>query len=185
VSSYAEFFTLAKEITTLENDLLELKSSLAEWKSMPSLLNNDDYTSAGEREFILFFVEPKRHLLERHRSNRSSLADLKVLHANQITSLHSRIEGSSKFVPATPGRRIVTETANITALNSASYKPEQLVHFTLFDDALLLSKHRKRVHDTEDRLVASRCWNLADISVLDIKDSSGQLVVCSERAHII
>ena len=45
--SYAEFFTLAKELTTLENDLLELKASLAEWKSMPSLLNIDDYASTG------------------------------------------------------------------------------------------------------------------------------------------
>lgn len=112
--------------------------------------------------------------IDRHRNNRSSLADLKVLYANQISSLHARIEGSSKFVPATPGRHIISETANITALNSASYKPEQMVHFTLFDDALLLSKHRKRANDTEDRLVASRCWNLADIFVLDIKDSSGQ-----------
>jgi hypothetical protein len=46
-NSYAEFFSLAKELTTLENDLLELKASLAEWKSMPSLLNIDDYTSTG------------------------------------------------------------------------------------------------------------------------------------------
>jgi hypothetical protein len=45
--SYAEFFTLAKELTTLENDLLELKASLAEWKSMPSLLNIDEYASTG------------------------------------------------------------------------------------------------------------------------------------------
>jgi hypothetical protein len=49
-ASYAEFFSLAKEITTLENDLLELKASLAEWKSMPSLLNIDDSSSTGIKE---------------------------------------------------------------------------------------------------------------------------------------
>ena len=48
-SSYAEFMTISKEIGTLENDLLELKESLSEWKSMPSLLHIDDSVSvAGE-----------------------------------------------------------------------------------------------------------------------------------------
>lgn len=44
--SYAEFMTISKEISTLENDMLELKESLSEWKSMPSLLHIDDSVSA-------------------------------------------------------------------------------------------------------------------------------------------
>ena len=118
--------------------------------------------------------EPKLICLkERRRTNRSSVADLRVLYANQISALHSRIEGSSKFVPATPGRHIVSETPDITSLNSASYKPEQSVHFVLLDDALLVARNRKRRDEREGKLAAIRCWNLADIVVLDIKDSPG------------
>ena len=48
-SSYAEFMLISKEISTLENDMLELKESLSEWKSMPSLLHIDDSaTLAGK-----------------------------------------------------------------------------------------------------------------------------------------
>ena len=48
VYSYAEFMMISKEVSTLENDMLELKESLSEWKSMPSLLHiNDAATLAG------------------------------------------------------------------------------------------------------------------------------------------
>lgn len=36
---------ISKEISTLENDMLELKEGLAEWKGMPALLNIDDSAS--------------------------------------------------------------------------------------------------------------------------------------------
>ena len=39
--------SISKEISTLENDMLELKGSLSEWKSMPSLLQVDDSAAAG------------------------------------------------------------------------------------------------------------------------------------------
>jgi hypothetical protein len=45
--SYAEFVLISKEISTLENEMLELKESLAEWKSMPSVLHIDDSASAA------------------------------------------------------------------------------------------------------------------------------------------
>lgn len=36
---------ISKEVSTLENDMLELKESLNEWKSMPSLLHINDAAS--------------------------------------------------------------------------------------------------------------------------------------------
>jgi hypothetical protein len=45
--SYAEFVTISKEISTLENEMLELKENLAEWKNMPSLLHIDDSASVA------------------------------------------------------------------------------------------------------------------------------------------
>lgn len=89
-----------------------------------------------------------------------------------MQTLHSQIEGSSKFAPATPGRHIVTEMEGISLLNSATYKIEHSVKFVLLDDAVLVA--RKRARRTADRpaLVAERCWPLNDILVLDTKDSA-------------
>jgi hypothetical protein len=38
---------ISKEISTLENDMLELKEGLTEWKNMPTLLTFEDSTSAA------------------------------------------------------------------------------------------------------------------------------------------
>lgn len=47
----------SKEISTLENDMLELKESLAEWKSMPSLLHIDESVSvAGKNSCALILL---------------------------------------------------------------------------------------------------------------------------------
>jgi exocyst complex component 8 len=47
IYSYAEFVVISKEISVLENEMLELKESLAEWKGMPSLLHIDESASAA------------------------------------------------------------------------------------------------------------------------------------------
>lgn len=45
--SYAEFVHISKEISTLENEMLELKESLSEWRNMPSLLHIDENASVA------------------------------------------------------------------------------------------------------------------------------------------
>lgn len=40
--SYAEFVTISKEISTLENDMLELKELLGQWKDLPQLMGMED-----------------------------------------------------------------------------------------------------------------------------------------------
>lgn len=45
--SYAEFVVVSKDISTLENEMLEFKDALSEWKGMPSLLHIDDSASAA------------------------------------------------------------------------------------------------------------------------------------------
>ncbi|KAG8901555.1 exocyst complex component exo84 [Tulasnella sp. 403] len=155
---YAEFVLISKEISTLENDMLELKESLSEWKSMPSLLTIDDSATATATP-------------ERRRANRSSVADLRTLYASQLQDLHMQIEGSSKFVPAIPGRHIVSEFSELWALNSATYKIEYAVHIVLLDDSLLVAKKRKKRSGGGGKLVAERCWPLGDIVMVDVKDS--------------
>lgn len=110
---------------------------------------------------------------DRRRAQRSSVADLRVLYASQLQELHSTIEGSSKFVPTTPGRHIVSQVPDIYSLNPATYKVEYAVHLVLLDDAFLVAKRRRRRNGERGRLVAERCWALGEVTIVDVKDSSG------------
>ena len=61
--SYAEFVTMSKEIATLENDMLELKDLLYQWKDLPQLMGMEDTLAPtldknGNREFAVFCATP-------------------------------------------------------------------------------------------------------------------------------
>ncbi|KAJ7665460.1 nuclear mRNA splicing protein [Mycena polygramma] len=165
--NYAEFVLISKEISTLENEMLELKESLSEYKSMPSLLHIPDPTSTSSSGLSSY--------------RRSSVADLRIMYFNQMQSLHSQIEGSAKFAPTTPGRHVVGEVEGVIALNAATYKPTGKVKFVVLDDAVLVARRRRRTGGgggeprggsvSEGKLVAERCWPLNEMLVLDTKDS--------------
>jgi hypothetical protein len=56
--SYAQFVFISKEIGTLENEMMELKESLSEWKSMPSVLHIEESASvAGLFSYFPFILE--------------------------------------------------------------------------------------------------------------------------------
>ena len=57
LNSYSQFVHISKEIGNLENELLELKESLAEWKSMPSLLHIDESASVAGRILLSILSE--------------------------------------------------------------------------------------------------------------------------------
>lgn len=89
-----------------------------------------------------------------------------------MQTLHAQIEGSSKFVPTTPGRHIITEMDGILALNPATYKIDHAVRFVLLDDYVLVARRRRRRHNGEaEKLIAERCWPLQEMLVLDTKDA--------------
>ncbi|KAF7307226.1 Exocyst complex component [Mycena indigotica] len=163
--NYAEFVLISKEISTLENEMLELKESLSEYKSMPSLLHIPDPTSTSSSGLSSY--------------RRSSVADLRIMYFNQMQTLHSQIEGSAKFAPTTPGRHVVAEIEGVIALNAATYKPTGKAKFVVLDDAVLVARRRRRAGASEGRsggsnegkLVAERCWPLNEMLVLDTKDS--------------
>jgi exocyst complex component 8 len=179
--SYAEFVLISKEIGVLENEMLELKESLAEWKSMPSLLHIDESASAAgaSSSTFSFLILPQFSLTERRRNARSSIADLRLLYANQMQTLHSQIEGSAKFAPTTPGRHVITEMDGILELNAATYKVDHGVRIVVLDDAVLVAKRRKNRNASgksmDGKLVAERCWPLNEMLVLDTKDSPSEV----------
>jgi len=163
---------ISKEISAFENEMLELKDLLSDYKSMPSILHIPDPTSSGTAALSTY--------------KRSSVADLRVLYFNQMQSLHASIEGAAKLVPTTPGRHVVGEMDGLYALNAATYKVVGKVKFVILDDAVLVARRRRRnAGSTSDRsnqgkLVAETCWAPNDILVLDTKDSPSACVhLCS------
>ncbi|GAA5821380.1 hypothetical protein JCM11251_004596 [Rhodosporidiobolus azoricus] len=161
--NYADFVVISKEIATLENEMLELKGVLEEWRTVPESLEggwgDDDLLIGGAGG-------PNR------RTQRNSLADLATLYKSQLSALWEGVEGSQKFLPYVPGRHIITEAASFVELNSATYKPKQPVHLFLLNDAMLVSVKKRRGPGIGGpvRLVAERCFNLSEIVVVDLKD---------------
>jgi hypothetical protein len=156
---------ISKEISVLENEMLELKDLLSEYKSMPSMLHIPDPTSSSTGVLSTY--------------KRSSVADLRILYFNQMQALHASIEGAAKFVPTTPGRHVVGEMEGVFSLNAATYRVVGKVKFVVLDDAVLVARRRRRNPGgagdgstaNEGKLVAERCWPLNDMLVLDTKDS--------------
>ncbi|KAK7025434.1 exocyst complex component exo84 [Paramarasmius palmivorus] len=167
--NYAEFVNISKEISTLENELLELKESISEYKAMPSLLHIPDPTSTSSSTLTTY--------------RRSSVADLRIMYFNQMQQLHSQVEGSSKLAPSTAGRHVVSEADGVLALNAATYKVVGKVKFIILDDMVLIAKRRRRAGAaggdgmsrsgsvSEGKLVADKGWSLQEMLVLDTKDS--------------
>lgn len=184
--NYADFVVISKEIATLENEMLELKSVIEEWRTVPESLE----AGWGEDDLILngmhVIVDLDRNTDRRkdtgapnRRTQRNSLADLATLYRTQLTALWEGVEGSQRYLPVIPGRHLVAEAASFVELNSATYKVRQSVHLFLLNDALLFSvKKRRGPVDRgagKNRLVAERCFNLSEIVVVDLKDGGGML----------
>jgi len=167
--SYAEFVLISKEISAFENEMLELKDLLSDYKSMPSILHIPDPTTSSGTAALSTY-------------KRSSVADLRVLYLSQMQSLHASIEGAAKLVPTTPGRHVIGEVDGLYALNTATYKTIGKVRFVILDDAVLVARRRRRNaggsgdRSNQGKLVAENCWAPNDILVLDIKDSSSTCI---------
>ena len=109
------------------------------------------------------------------------MADLQQLYKSQITTLWATVEGSQKYLPLAPGRHLVHETHGFLELNPATYKAKQNVSIFLLSDLLLIAgRRRNKTASSADekekdrgRMVAERCWILADLVVVDVKDSGG------------
>lgn len=125
---------------------------------------------------------------------RNSVLDLQQVYKAQLTTLWSTVEGSQKYLPIAPGRHLVFETHSFVELNAATYKAKQSVSLFLLSDLLLIAGRRRTKTAVtpqlsgEDkgrergRMVAERCWVLADLVVIDVKDSGGAFVPPAGRA---
>ena len=117
-------------------------------------------------------------VVERRRTQRNSVADLQTMYKQQLSNLWSEVEGSQKYLPVVPGRHLVFETHEYVELNAATYRAKQSVSMFLLNDLLLIAGRRRvKTAQGDDkerargRMVAERCWVLADLVVVDVKDS--------------
>lgn len=111
----------------------------------------------------------------RRRTARNSVADVNALYRTQLEALWETVEGSQKFLPIIPGRHLLAESRTFVELNSITYKPKHNVHLFLLNDALLVAvSKRTGMGSSKVKLIADKCFNVADISVVDLKDGGGQ-----------
>ncbi|KAF2143820.1 uncharacterized protein K452DRAFT_268237 [Aplosporella prunicola CBS 121167] len=150
---------LKGEMRTLRTLMSELTGTLGQATSASGLGSTDTLTA-------------------RKQANRSSVANLEALWNTHLQTLWKRVEGSQKFLPATPGRHIVYESGRWVELNSATWKTKRRVHLILLNDHLLIAAEKKREapqnpkeakhKDQHTQLVAVRCWPLQDVQMVDL-----------------
>lgn len=114
------------------------------------------------------------------------------MYKQQLTHLWSTVEGSQKYLPLVPGRHLVFETHEYVELNAATYRAKQSVSMFLLNDLLLIAGRRRTKTAQGDekergrgRMVAERCWVLADLVVVDVKDSGGESAMLHERYQLM
>ncbi|PLW54141.1 hypothetical protein PCANC_06452 [Puccinia coronata f. sp. avenae] len=159
--NYGAFVAISKEIATLENEMLELKSVLEEFKTLP----NDLDMGLGTMAESSLTGEAKR------KQARNSIADVNALYKSQLESLWENVEGSQKFLPIQPGRHILSESKSFVELNPITYQPKQAVNLFLLDDSLLIAVRKQTRSATgKATLMAEKCFNLAQISIIGLDD---------------
>lgn len=170
--------------------MLELKSVLEEFKTIPSSLESsvgaaDDASFGGSISAFLSFQRRTGGEAEclddvivasdiRRRTARNSIADVNALYRVQLEALWSSVESSQKLLPYLPGRHLQAESSTFVELHPATYRPRQGVHLFLLNDALLVAvKKRTGMGSQKVKLVATMCFSLSEIAVIDLKDGGG------------
>ena len=136
--------------------MLELKSVLEEWKTVPEGL-----------EIELSFEAN----VQSGRNRRNSIADLQALYKTQLEALWESVEGAQRFLPATAGRHVLGRHSNWIELNNATYRPRQGVILILLNDAFLVAVEKRRQMGRAVRIVADKCFHLNEIAVTDLRDA--------------
>lgn len=165
----------------------EAEKLKAEMRALRSLMS-DLTTTLGQTSNVLG-IDSDRNAAARKFANRSSVANLEALWTTHLQELWRRVEGSQKFLPASPGRHIIHESGKWVELNPATWKPRRRVHLILLNDHLLVASEKKHVDNPSSsavepeilgkhptampwQLAADRCWALQDIEIVDLASKS-------------
>ncbi|CAO3639382.1 unnamed protein product [Mucor fragilis] len=163
--NYTEFVSISKEISNLDADVLSVKEYLNElksiWESFLAATNSSDISKMpGSVESIFASSANARKKSDLMANDQTSI------YRAQIMALWDNVEGSQRFIPHAQNKHIVRECVNFYEINPKTLQPRQAVHLFLLSDCLLLARRRG------NRLVADHCWNIQDLTIVDVKDSS-------------
>ena len=171
----AQFIKISKEAEKLKSEMRTLRGLISELT-----------TSVGQAPINAGATEPRVALDEdarsraRKQANRSSVANLEAMWSSQLHQLWKNVEGSQKFLPAVPGRHVVTEQGHWLELDAATWKAKRHAHIFLLNDHLMVASRRKKRVDPSmasrgdgkqqsvTRIVADKCWPLQDIDIVDL-----------------
>lgn len=179
-----QFMKISKEAEKLRNEMRTLRNLMSE------LTNTlGQATSSGGSSVTTVSA--------RKQANRSSVANLEALWSTHLQELWKRVEGSQKYLPATPGRHIVYESDRWVELNAATWKARKRVHLILLNDHLLVAAEKKRMdlspHSSPKQkstqapvqLIAQRCWPLQDVEITDLAGRPGPIGERSTTANSV
>lgn len=167
-----QFIKISNEAEKLKNEMHVLRGLMSELTVALGQTNSESTNGIKAAEVN------GEHTLKR-KANRSSVANLEHMWNVQLQTLWKTVEGSQKFLPASPGRHIIMENGHWIELDSATWKPKRPVHLVLLNDHLLVaSKKRKRMDPNSPqqgppptKVVAEECWRLQDIDLVDLAAS--------------
>ncbi|KAI4118100.1 MAG: hypothetical protein LQ345_001782 [Seirophora villosa] len=169
-----QFIKISKDAEKLNNEMRSLRCQLAEVStSVSNLMSKANITESRP-------TPDDMATRSRKQANRSSRADLETLWNTQLHGLWKQVEGSQKYLPAIPGRHIISEQSRWLELDAATWRVKKRAHIILLNDHLMVATELKRRVDPSTmtdgepekkpstKLVAERCWPLQDIDILDL-----------------
>lgn len=168
--NYTEFVSISKEISNLDADVLSVKEYLNELKSIweaflaathssnTSNTNNNNNSNNGNNLMKSIFSSSQT-------DNNNKLMMSENIYRSQIMALWDNVEGSHRFIPRADNKHIVRECVNFYDINPKTLQRRHAVHLFLLNDCLLLARRRA------NKLVADFCWNIQNLTIVDIKDS--------------
>lgn len=178
-----QFIKISKEAERLKAEMRTLRHLMSELRSNANALSQE---CLGKSLLGPGPDAENRDLMTtaaRKQANRSSVANLEAMWNTQLHTLWKNVEGSQKFLPATPGRHVIRDSPHWVELNAATWKARRAIHIFLLNDHILVaSRKRKRVDPSVDatdpttqkqppilsKLVAEHCWPLQDIEIVDL-----------------
>ena len=161
-----QFIKISKEAEKLKGEMQTLQGLM---NDLTITLDQAAATNGSQRDDAV-----------RKRNNRSSVANVEAMWSTQIQALWKTIEGSQKFVAATPGRHVLLEQRDWIELDAATWKAKKAVGFVLLNDNLLVAARKtkridpnliKQGHKPPTKFVAEQCFPLQEIDIMDL--SSG------------
>ncbi|KAI9886150.1 MAG: citrate synthase [Watsoniomyces obsoletus] len=188
-----QFIRISKEAEKLKSEMRTLRHLMSELRANTNALSQESLGKSlpGPEPSVNNSRDSASMAAARKQANRSSVANLEAMWNTQLHTLWKNVEGSQKFLPASPGRHVIRDSPHWVELNAATWKARRAIHIFLLNDHLLVaSRKRKRVDPSSEpvgdanspsakpppilsKLVAERCWPLQDIEMTDLSSQVG------------